>query len=188
MSYPQNINLAWYCIKTTPKKERLAANLIQREIDDVKTFSPHIGILKKTKRGKVRYVEALFPGYMFTYCNLYEKYRHLLAINGVSGVVQYGDYFPQVPEEFIHDLEAQIGGEIIDAPDDCLDVGKKVIVTEGPFKNFEAVVKGLVPAQERVKLLLEFLGHERAIEISTNSIMTKEQIESPKAFLSKNCG
>lgn len=48
--------------------------------------------------------------------------------------------------------------------------GARVKIVSGPFLNWDAVVEGVVPARDRVKLLLDFLGRQLRVEVSAFDI------------------
>jgi hypothetical protein len=43
-------------------------------------------------------------------------------------------------------------------------------VLEGPFRGFEAIVTRVVPAQERVCVLLEFLGRQSMVQLELKDV------------------
>src|SRR4029453_16180158 len=55
----------WFCLKAQPKRENLAAIALRRQYN-VECFSPRLRFRKMTSRGPVWFVEAMFPGYLFT--------------------------------------------------------------------------------------------------------------------------
>ena len=125
----------------------------------------------------MRFTEAMFPGYIFVRCEILEAMRHLLAMGGVVSVVRYGSDIPAVPAEFVEELKARLGsavGQTCEAPEPWLGVGTEVVVTAGPFLNFEAVVSGESTAMQRVSLLLDFLGRQLALEMPVESILPKK--------------
>ena len=62
----------WYCARTQPKHEHIAAAGVARKLD-LEVFHPRLRIEKATRRGVVRFVEPLFPCYIFVRCET----RHL---------------------------------------------------------------------------------------------------------------
>ena len=54
----------WFCLKTQPKREHLAATALRRQFG-VECFSPRLRFRRMTQRGPVWFVEAMFPGYLF---------------------------------------------------------------------------------------------------------------------------
>ena len=76
----------WFVVRTRPKSEHIAAIHLMKFADIDEVFSPRIRYEKGTRRGKVWFTEALFPGYIFARFDLNEKLRAVNATNGVSGV------------------------------------------------------------------------------------------------------
>ena len=53
----------WRCLRGKPKREHLAAQHLR--LAGFEAFCPRIRHQRRTVRGKVWFVEALFPGYLF---------------------------------------------------------------------------------------------------------------------------
>ena len=68
-------------------------------------------------------------------------------------------------------LQQKTGEEEILTIDPEIQVGQSVRIAEGPFQGLEALVTRLLPAKERVRVLLEFLGRSVETEISTPKIL-----------------
>jgi transcriptional antiterminator RfaH len=49
--------------------------------------------------------------------------------------------------------------------------GEEIRVIEGPFLGVRALVTRVLPARERVAILLNMLGQEREIEVSITAIL-----------------
>ncbi len=164
----------WYCLRSRTKQEHIAAMHIRARVG-VEVFAPRITFSKKTRRGKVRFTEALFPGYLFCQCKIDEHLRHLLSIQGIIGVVRYGQRFPPVPSGFIEDLRSRVPDDgNLQKPDPVIEAGKEVTLVEGPFKDLQAVVTKVLGARERVRILLEFLGRQAEIEVPISSVFRED--------------
>jgi transcriptional antiterminator RfaH len=171
----------WYAVKATPKREHLAAELLRRELG-IESFAPRIRYTKRTQRGKVKFIEALFPGYLFAHTDLKATFRPILAVKGVSGLVRYGDRVPPVPDRFIEELRARLPDETHDEPETALRPGQNVTILEGPFKDWEAVVTGVMPARERVLLLVDFLGRMLEVRVDAHRVLAERDYD-PKTRL-----
>ena len=53
-----------------------------------------------------------------------------------------------------------------------IKVGEAVRITEGPFQGLEALVTRLLPAKERVRVLLAFLGRSVETEVSMPQVLS----------------
>jgi transcriptional antiterminator RfaH len=168
----------WYCFKALPKKEHIAADLLRREAA-LETLCPRIAYMKKTRRGKVRFVEPLFPGYVFVKADLREAYRRIRATAGIRDVVAFGERLPRIPEGFIEELRARLDNENLRAlPEPVVRPGQEVTILEGPFKQWNAIVSGELDARQRVALLLDFLGRQMEIRIPVSDVLV--DTENPK--------
>lgn len=170
----------WYCVRTKPKKEHLAAKNLQgfAHLEDV--FCPRIRYEKPTRRGKVWFVEALFPGYLFARFDLAEDLRAVLATTGVLGVVHFSDLYPSLEGRYIETLREEFPEEpneirIIEPE---IEPGDEVVLHEGPLAGLCTVVTGLVPGSDRVRVLLDWLGREREAEVSVHALSRPGEIRS----------
>lgn len=172
---------AWYCFQALTKKEHIAAEMIRTTMS-LEVLCPRIKYAKVTQRGKVQFVEPLFPGYLFVRGDLKEYYRLIRATNGIRDVVMYGDRVPRVPESFIEELRKRLNEhDTREFREPDLEPGQRVHITSGPFARWEAIVAGKVRARNRVKLLLDFLG--RQVEVSANVDEVISQVDSPARLL-----
>lgn len=171
--------VGWYALRCQIKREHIAVAHIRSQVPDMQAYCPRISYVKTTSSGKRRFKEALFPAYLFVHGDISQHYRHLMAINGITGLVSYGDEVPRIPAAFIGDIQAQLGEEV-DVPEEEFQPGMEVRLTEGPFINLQAIVTGELSGQERVKLLVEFLGTQVEVTVSKGSVVKKDYQASPK--------
>src|SRR5712671_8244325 len=93
--FPQPV---WFCLKTQPKREHLAATVLRRQFG-VECFSPRLRFRRMTGRGPVWFVEAMFPGYLFAEFIYRELHRRVVHTHGVTGLVRFGDHVPIIAAE-----------------------------------------------------------------------------------------
>jgi transcriptional antiterminator RfaH len=164
--------MEWRCLRAKPKSEHLAARqLMALAPGGIDTFCPRLRHRKKTARGPVWFVEALFPGYLFTRCDWGQWQRAALATSGIAGMVHFGDSVPAIPDAVIADLRAAIPDhEPLSVAIPVLE-GDEVEIGEGPLRGTVGRVARVLPARERVAVLLEFLGSTREIEVPLLSLL-----------------
>ena len=76
-------------------------------------------------------------------------------------------------EEIIQALRAAVVDEEIVEIRTHIEVGSEVQVLQGAFSGIRAIVTQVLPAQARVKVLLELLGMEREVEIAESSVLPR---------------
>ena len=166
---------AWYCVRTKPKREHIAARALN-QIEGVQSFCPRLRYRKATRRGKVWWVEAMFPGYIFGFFSREQNERNVVHTHGVMTILKFGDYMPEIPSSFIADLTQQMQ-ELNEGDDDIMTLepsvneGDEVEIAHGAFQGFQGTVIEVMPAQERVKLLTEFLGNRQVVETDLLSLL-----------------
>lgn len=134
-----------------------------------------------TRRGPVWFSEALFPGYLFSRFTPLKSQKAVSYARGVAGLVRFGEELAVIPEDTILELRSQMGEEDCKVLDAEVREGDTVTITEGIFRGLTTVVTQLLPARERVRVLLEFLGESREVEVQQkNLIPSREHFLSAK--------
>jgi len=119
----------------------------------------------------VWFVEAMFPGYLFAkfvYCT---QYRAVESSHGVRGIVRFGERLATLPANTVIALQSKAGAEEVVTVDSSLQIGQPVQLIEGPFQGLEVVVTQLLPAKERIRVLLEFLGRSLEMEVPAQKVL-----------------
>ncbi len=167
------MNEAWYCGRTKPKHEHIAAANIVRQLG-LEVFNPRLRVGRPTQRGLVRKIEPLFPCYVFIHCTP-QEWNSVRYVTGVSSLVHFGNFIPSVPDAIIDELRTCFENEEPLVVEDSLKVGSEVIVTNGAFRGFSATVLKTLPARQRVQVLLEILGQPTVVEVDRYSL----SVENP---------
>ncbi len=173
MSPDRDSESGWFCVRSRPKGEHIAARNLRQFANLDEVFCPRIRYEKATRRGRVWFVEALFPGYFFARFDLARDLRAVQATHGVTGVLHFADFYPEIHASYIEELR----GEFPEA-DDAIRVirpeispGDEIVVTDGAMRGLKTIVTRLVGGGNRVAVLLEWLGQEREAEVSLRSVM-----------------
>lgn len=167
---------AWYCIHTKPKSEHIATAHLRQLDPEMGVFCPLIRFQKNTRRGKVWFQEALFPGYTFARFELGQWLRAVNATHAVLGVVRFGDSYPPVPASVIEEWIRTVDSDAVITLEEDLKEGDEIEVLEGPARGIKAVITKVMPGKERVSILMEMLGQFREVEVSTDAISRKVDI------------
>ena len=161
-----------------PKSEHLAAAALRKQVG-IEVFCPRLRYEKGTRRGKVWFVEALFPGYTFARLDLDAQLRHVQAVNGVTGLVRFGEKFSVLDPGIIAALRGTFsGGEEIREIRPEIGAGDEVQIVDGALRGLTVLVTRVIAPQRRVAILFEWLGGEREVEIAVNKIVRKGNVRA----------
>jgi transcriptional antiterminator RfaH len=165
-----NHQRVWRCVRARPKCEHLAARQL-RVLGEVEAFCPRLRHRKRTTRGPVWFIEPLFPGYLFVRCDWAIWQRPVLATGGVSGQVHFGQHVPVVPDPVVAELRQNFADEEIMTVKVTPGPGDPVEIGDGPLRGTPGLVTRLLPARDRVAVLLQFLGGTREVEVPLLSVL-----------------
>lgn len=146
----------WHAIYTKPKREDSIA--IRLRNIGIEVLNPKLKS-RKYKNGQfLDVIEPLFPCYIFAEFET-DKYSHLITYTrGVRYIVGKNNPMP-VFDEVITGIRENMGEEgliVIKPPD--LKHGDKVIIKEGPFKDFYGIFERETRGPDRVMILLSALN------------------------------
>ena len=165
----------WFCVRCQTKREHIAAEHL-RAIEGVEVFCPRLRYRKATRRGKIWWVEPLFPGYVLAKFTIAEMERAVTFCQGVRGLVRFGSGVPAVPDSFVEALKQEVRSrsgttEEIFTVSPTIELGDEVEIAHGPLQGMRGTVIAVPSATERVKILLEFLGQPQAVDMDLFSIL-----------------
>ncbi len=161
---------SWYCIQTAPKQESKVATMLQRECG-AEVFAPKIRFRRSRAGSPIWWTEALFPGYVFARFVFFHQHRQVRALAGVSTIVHFGDKPAVLPDAALALLRESIGdGDTVEVAGEA-QPASEVLVVKGPLRGLQLLVTRVMPAQERVAVLMEFLGQEREVELDASSVI-----------------
>lgn len=149
--------MRWYCIRSKPKKERMAAGSLAAQLG-LDVFCPQIRFQRKTVRGPVWFQEAMFPGYLFARFDLMETKRAVSYAPGILNIPVFDGRIVPVPDEVIESLQADMDSESVVDAVEPLQVGEETTILEGSMRGLKVKVIKLMPAQERIGVLMELMG------------------------------
>lgn len=165
----------WYCLRSQPKHEHIAAARL-RQVDGIEVFCPRVKIQRSTRRGLVWFTEALFPNYLFARFEM-ERWQALVRYSqGVRGIVRFGDEVPVLPDRALEDLRAYMEDTELKTVSFTLAAGDDVEIVEGPFRGQTGMVKQILPARERVKVLLEVLGGVTEVDLRLTAVFKEAAV------------
>jgi transcription antitermination factor NusG len=173
MTDPHASAPAWYCLRTQRKREHIAAGALLAQVEGIQVFCPRISQVKKTRTGKKRFLEAMFPSYLFARFDYSAQYRQVIHTQGVSGIVENGDQ-RVIPSAVIDELRASVPEGLLELADPSIEPGAQVQILKGSLKGLNGQVLAHLPANDRVEVLLEFLGRELRVAVDASEIHLAE--------------
>lgn len=166
----ESSNNPWYCVKTQPKREQIAAGQLDR-LEGVEVFAPRIRFKRRTPRGKVWFEESLFPGYIFA---RFEEtmQRAVSGAIGVRGLVKFAGACATVPQAVVDVIRAETpeAGPVVIPDEPDVKEGDEAVVAEGSMMGLKAVITRVMPGGERVKVLLEMMGTAVEAEMPVSTL------------------
>jgi len=143
----------WYAVYTKPKKEDSVAFSLQNI--GIEVLNPKIKFRKFKRNRLTDVIEPLFPCYLFANFDK-DKYSHLITYTrGVKYIV--GKKSPvAVQDEVINVIKDGIeDNNLIVIKPSTFKNGDKVLIKDGPFKDFYGIFEKEIKGHERVMILLE---------------------------------
>jgi transcriptional antiterminator RfaH len=169
-SFYFSLSLNWYCIHTAPKQENKVAQILQREVD-LEVFAPRIRFRRMRAGSPLWTTEALFPGYLFARFDYLARRRQINAIPGVTSIVHFGDQAISVDNAIVAELRAMVrDNETIEITAEPT-AGDEVVIASGPMSGLRVLVTRVLPARQRIAVLLELLGTFREVEIEKGRVL-----------------
>ncbi len=151
----------WYAIYTKPKSEDSTVYHLNNA--GIETLSPKIKVIKYKRKKYTEVIEQLFPSYIFA---LFDKDKHGHMIKYTRGVRYIvGKENPiKVHPKIINAIRERMDGNIVTPAPESFKPGDRVLIKEGPFKDFYGIFERNVPGRERAMILLEVLHSKLNIE------------------------
>ena len=164
----------WYLIQFKPNSHRLAMRNLKRQ--GFETFMPMQEITRRKASRFVSYLRPLFPGYMFVSVEPESKpWSKINSTLGVSRLVSFNNTPKPLPSKLVSTLMLRRDneGKLLQA--EKFNSGDNVEVLTGPFANFVATVE-TIDTEQRVWILMEFMGQSTSMQISPNQIQPVDQL------------
>jgi transcriptional antiterminator RfaH len=176
----------WICIRTHLKREHIAAANL-RQIPGVEVFNPQLRLLRLTRRGRTSTVESLFPSYIFARFFNQSTLEKVKYTGAVKSVLRFGHNLAWVPDAVIQGLERDLNETRLKVITDAPEEGEEIEVVAGAFAGQKASVARVLPAKQRVQILLEVMGRSIAAELSLDLVLFKKKAAASLVLQGKEC-
>jgi len=157
----------WYLVQCKPRESFRAAMHLENQ--GYTCFHPTYHV-KRKRAGSISLVlEPLFSHYLFIQLSPTDNWSAIRSTRGVSRLV-YFDGVPAKLDSFvINALQrqcAKLNGEPVQS---LYQVGDCVVITDGCFKEIEAVVTA-VNGDERVSLLFNLFNRQQYVDLPVEAL------------------
>lgn len=156
----------WYAIFVqTGHEESVKKNLLDCLKDKAKPVIVKRK-LKERKKGVWTEVEKnLYPGYVLIYGYLDKyDYKDVNKISGIIKILSDKDGPISIEKNEMKTIEKLIDIDGIIGYSTGIIKDSKVIITDGPLKDFQGLVKSVDKRKQRAKVKISFLGEERLVD------------------------
>jgi transcriptional antiterminator RfaH len=161
----------WYVIHTHAKQEdRVESNL---RVLGVPSFNPKIRACRSNQfaSAPTYVVRPLFPRYIFAQFKIDDLYHKIRFTRGVYAVISFGGTPTSVDKEIITMIQSNISKNGFVKIADDIKPGDKVIVKDGPFKNFAGIFEHEMRDADRVRILLQTVSYQAHVEIEKDLVV-----------------
>lgn len=160
----------WYLVQCKPRHTFRAEDHLVNQ--GFQCFLPKHQVKRKSRHKIIWAWEPLFPHYLFIRLDDESNWATIRSTRGVAQVVRFNGVPVPVPEQVVLGLQqhcARLDGA---EPEPLFHPGEQVVITEGCFKQLEAVVQA-TKGEERVVLLLNLLNQPQRIELPVTAISNR---------------
>ena len=164
-----SLDPAWYCVRSQPKHEHIAAAHLRLH-EQIEVFNPRLKVQDARARRQGWVPQPLFPGYLFARFALPQCFDTVRYTAGVKCLVHFGEKILPVPDEIIDDLRESMDFEEVVEMVPEFQPGEEVEILDGPFMGLKAVVQRHMPASLRVRVLLELLGSISSVDLDVSQV------------------
>jgi len=152
--------MSWYVLQTNRNKERLAQLALRER--RVESYLPRMLQWSRPAVGSA--VGPLLPGYLFVDLQP-ERWQAVTTTPGVRAFVSFGGVPAMIGAEAIVFLREREGPDGLVRCEEHADAPQQVRIVNGPFRGLLAVIERRLPAQERVRVLMQVLRSETPVEL-----------------------
>lgn len=156
----------WYAVRSKPSKEVMAARLLDRA--NIEVYVPQAKLYRGGTKRPV--LAPFFPGYLFCRFAPASPAPNLVRYTyGVLYIVGAGEEIWPVPDDLIASLQTRLAGGS-DSAVAPFARGDRVVITEGPFREIEAVFDRALTPTGRVQVLMEILKRVCRVELHMSQL------------------
>ena len=170
----------WYVVNTVSGyeykvKEKLEMRINSMDLQEniFRVIVPEQKEIEYKNGVKKEKVKKMFPGYVLVEMVMSDEAWYIVRnTQGVTGFIgssgKGAKPIPLMPDE-VDRILSNMGMSRMDTAKDLVE-GKKVKITDGPFKNMIGKIASVDLDNKKVELLLDLFGQETSVEASLSEI------------------
>ena len=171
----------WYVVNTVSgyeykvkeKLEMMIVNSPEIQESIFRVIVPEQTIVEYKDGVKKEKVKKMFPGYVLVEMIMSDEVWFIVRnTQGVTGFIgssgKGAKPIPLMPDE-VDRILSSMGMSRIDLANDLAE-GKKVRITNGPFKNMIGKISSYDLENKKVELLVDLFGQEASVEVELSEI------------------
>ena len=167
-----NKDSAWYAVFVkTGEEDKVKARLDYRFDGSLVVVTPK-KVIKERKGGKwYQSRRNLFPGYILIYGILDEKnYKQLWDVPGLFKLLCTDREPVPIPAQEIEVFASLFDDEGTIQESEIFMEGDEITIISGPLTSLQGKIQRIDRRKGRARVLLDFLGEERVIDLGVNII------------------
>jgi len=153
----------WYVIQTKTKREEEVNFYLSTK--GVEMFSPLMETFILKHGGMNRELKPLFPSYIFGRFNVEEKYPLVKWARGVKKILGVGGYPTPLADDVVRLIKDRTDENSVVRRICNFQPNDVIRVTSGPLRDLLGVFDRWVSDGERVRVLLNLIGYQPAVEL-----------------------
>lgn len=158
----------WYAIRTHPRQETRAEENLKAW--NVETFAPRIRERHYSYGTYVPKIKHLFPRYIFARFKGHEMFHKVSFTRGVEYIVGFGGQLTPVEDEIIEVIRMRVADDGFIHLGEQFRTGDRVVIKEGPLKNFVGIFEREVKQEDRVMILLTAMSYQNHVVLDRDIV------------------
>lgn len=160
----------WYVVQTKPQQEERAESNLNAW--HVQTFLPKIRQRRENPFGGAPFyqVKPLFTRYLFAHFKATDLLHKVSYTRGVHNVLNFSGWPISVDDEVIELLRKQSDADGCVRIGQELKAGDKVMISNGPFRNFVGIFQGTSRERDRVSILLTAVSSQNRVLVDRDQV------------------
>ncbi len=160
--------MEWYVIQTKTKREEEAKAYLSMK--GLEIFNPRTESFTAKNGRMAKELKSLFPNYIFGRFDLEHDYTLVKWARGVKKILGFGGNFTPVSEEVVELIKKRTDGDDIVRKSCHFEPNDLVRIKSGPLKDLLGIFDRWASDSERVKVLMNLVGYQPAVEIHYSMI------------------